>query len=198
MINQIIAIFLILIGLLMIGLWIFLLIKRDENPELIQEFKKTPHLIKLHLVAEFTTAILAIISGVFILLNLSQFWILTAVSLGMIFFASLQALISYSLGGEKSFIVMLGIITSLTFLAIISELSMGFMGNIQGSEQSSEILWLWILTAICLGMALYIMIQTIGVELHFRKGKGFDRHFSLIFVSIFLIITIIMLILYLP
>lgn len=198
MMNQFIAIYLIIVGLLMIGLWTFFLVKRDEDPELTRELKETPYQIKLHLVAEYTTAILSIISGLFILLGFSQFWILTPISLGMVLFASFQALISYAVEGEKDFIIILVIIFSLAILSIILEISMGITGNIQGSTLLSETLWIWVLTAISLGMTLYIIIQTIGYELHFGKGKYFDRHLSLIFVFLFLLITIILLILYLP
>ncbi|MBY9005268.1 MAG: hypothetical protein KGD63_00760 [Candidatus Lokiarchaeota archaeon] len=198
MMNQFIAIFLIIVGLLMIGLWTFFLVKRGENPELIQEFKETPYQIKLHLVAEYTTAVLSIISGLFILLGFSQFWLLTPISLGMVLFASFQALISYAVEGEKDFIIILVIITSLTIFSIILEISMGITGNIQGSTLLSETLWIWVVVSISLGMTLYIIIQTIGYELHFGKGKYFDRYISLIFVLLFLLITIIVLILYLP
>jgi len=180
MINQFISIFLISNGLLMIGLWTFFLINRDGNPELIQEFKETPYQIKLHLVAEYTTAITSIITGIFNLFVFSQFWILTPISLGMVLFASFQALISYTVEGEIPFILILIIITSLTFFAIILEISIGIIGEIQGTTLPSEILWIWVLTAISLGMTLYIIIQTIGYELHFGKGKYFDRHISFI------------------
>ena len=198
MMNYFISIFLILIGILMIVLWTFFLIKREEDPELMRELKETPYQIKLHLVAEYTTAIIAIISGLLILLEFSQFWILTSVALGMVFFASFQALISYALEGEKPFIIILAIITSLAVFAIILEILMGITGDIKGNEDHLETFWLWILTAVILGMTLYVVIQTIGYELHFRKRKYFDRYISLIFVLVFLLITIIMLILYIP
>ena len=196
--NLFIAFFLILIGSLIIGLWTVFLIKREEIPELMQEIKETPYQIKLHIIAEYTTGIIAIFSGILILLGNSQLWILTPIALGMVLFASFQGLLGYAVEGEKPFVVILTIITCLSIIAIIIEIWMGFTGDVQSSTQLTETIWLWILVAIVLGIALYIVIQTIGYELHFGKGKIFGRHISLIFVLIFLLITIIMLILFLP
>ncbi|MBN1215906.1 MAG: hypothetical protein JXA99_10755 [Candidatus Lokiarchaeota archaeon] len=190
MISNLIAIFMILVGLLMIGFWIFLLINREEEPELMKEIKDTPYMIKLHIIAEFTTALFSILSGLLFLVGIDQLWIFIPISLGMIFFASLQALVSYATDGDIMYIIMLGIITFLALLAIIFEISLGFNGNIPGSEQPSEILGIWIFVAICLGMSIYIVIQTIGVELHFGKRKKFDRYISLIVVLLFLLILI--------
>ena len=75
---------------------------------------------------------------------------------------------------------------------------MGITGDVHSSTQLSETIWLWILVAIGLGMSLYIVIQSIGYELHFGEGKILGRPISLKFVLIFLLITIFLLVFYLP
>lgn len=218
-----IAIFLIIAGMGMIGLWTVTLIKREEDSQVSRDLREIPLIIKAHIIAELATGGLALIAGILMVAGITRLWILTPVAIGLVFYAGFQASAYSAAGyyGGKPMTAMLTIITILAGIAAIAEIwygALGLMPGIQyllgyawlwillygvfgfviGTQSLLGLAWLWILISLVLGMALYAAIQTTGSYLHEAGGRLFGKPLGIVLLVIVLIIVIATLILYLP
>jgi len=116
--SNLVGIYAVLIGLLIIGLWISLL-SAQQVPEL-KPASYAPRLITYHIVAELLTASVLIISGVGLLLG--SYWanMLSAVSLGMLLYSVINSPGKYAQENNLPMVVIFTIITILTVVAIIT------------------------------------------------------------------------------
>lgn len=116
--SNLVGIYAVLIGLLIIGLWISLL-SAQQVPEL-KPASYAPRLITYHIVAELLTASVLIISGVRLLLG--SYWanMLSAVSLGMLLYSVINSPGKYAQENNLPMVVIFTIITILTVVAIIT------------------------------------------------------------------------------
>ena len=85
-IELIASIYIIIIGIAMLSMWIFLLIKR-EVPELTTK----PTQIFFHLVAELSTSIMLIIGGIGLIMDQSWGIPLFFISIGMAIYSTINA-----------------------------------------------------------------------------------------------------------
>jgi len=111
-----VAAYSILVGVMMIGLWVFLLLK-DLVPELHET--KTKH-ITLHLVDEFLTAVLLIVSGAGLLLSNEWARTLSPVALGMLLYTVIVSAGKYADDDNPLMVAMFGLLTILTVMAILA------------------------------------------------------------------------------
>lgn len=117
--NNLVGVYSILIGVMIIGVWIFLL-STKKVPEL-KPSSYAPRLIAYHIVAELLTAILLIISGVGFYLVSDWAKMLSAISLGMLLYSVINSPGKYAHENNLLMVTMFAIITILT-VAIITSL----------------------------------------------------------------------------
>jgi len=116
--NNLIAIYCILIGLMMIGMWLYLLLK-NQVPELQPE-SYAPKLISYHVVAELLTGIFLIISGAGLFLGSDWARMLSAISLGMLFYSVINSPGKYAHENNVPMVAMFTVITILTVMAMVA------------------------------------------------------------------------------
>ncbi|MFX0177164.1 MAG: hypothetical protein ACFE85_13170 [Candidatus Hodarchaeota archaeon] len=113
------GIYAILIGIGIIGLWIMLL-RTKKVPELNTE----PVAIKFHITAEMIMGILALMSGIFLLIGLSWASYFFILAMGLVIYAVINSAGYYGQRKQWSFVIMFGIILiasiSLVLLNIFS------------------------------------------------------------------------------
>ena len=86
MIELIASIYIILIGIAMISMWFFLLIKRK-----VPDLKTKPTQIFFHLIAEFLTSIMLIIGGIGYLMNQPWGVAIFFIAIGMAIYSTINA-----------------------------------------------------------------------------------------------------------
>lgn len=116
--SNLVGIYSVLIGLMMIGLWFSLLLTK-KVPEL-KSANYAPKLIAYHIVAEFLTAIMLIISGIGLFLVSDWARILSAISLGMLLYSVINSPGKYAHEKNLPMVIVFTTITVLTIAAIIS------------------------------------------------------------------------------
>lgn len=99
------AVFAILVGLGMIGLWVVLL-ATGQVPELASE----PARISLHLAAEFCTAIVLLVSGYLLLVRYPKADRVFLVGLGMLLYTVIQSSGYYIQLGQPEFVGMFAVL----------------------------------------------------------------------------------------
>ncbi|MFX0059528.1 MAG: hypothetical protein ACFE8J_14620 [Candidatus Heimdallarchaeota archaeon] len=113
------GIYAILIGIGIIGLWIMLL-RTKQVPELNTE----PVAIKFHITAEMIMGIIALMSGIFLLIGLSWANYFFILAMGLVIYAVINSAGYYGQRKQWSFVIMFGIILiasiSLVLLNIFS------------------------------------------------------------------------------
>ena len=116
--SNLVGTYSVLIGLMIIGLWISLLLK-NRVPEL-QPASYAPRLITYHILAEFLTAIVLIISGVGLFLDSDWARTLSALSLGMLLYTVINSPGKYAHENNLPMVAMFTVITILTLVAIVT------------------------------------------------------------------------------
>ncbi len=116
--SNLVGIYSVLIGLMMIGMWISLLLTK-QVPEL-RPASYAPRLIAYHIVAELLTAIVLIISGVGLFLVSDWAKILSAISLGMLLYSVINSPGKYAHENNLPMVAIFTIITILTVVAIVA------------------------------------------------------------------------------
>lgn len=113
-IRNIIAIYSLFIGILMIGMWV-LFILNGQVPEMTTK----PAGIMLHLLAEFTTAILLIIGGIGLLKKIKIGYNLNLVALGMLLYTLIVSPGYYLQRGDWVFVGIFALLFIFTLIFLI-------------------------------------------------------------------------------
>jgi len=116
--SNLVGAYCVLIGLMMIGMWLFLISKR-QVPEL-KTATYAPRLIAYHLVVELLTAIMLVISGIGLFLASDWAKTLSAISLGMLLYSVINSPGKYAHENNLPMVAMFTIITILTVMATIT------------------------------------------------------------------------------
>ena len=116
--SNLVGIYSVLIGLMMIGMWVSLLLTK-QVPEL-RPASYAPRLVTYHIVAELLTAIVLIISGVGLFLVSDWAKILSAISLGMLLYSVINSPGKYAHENNLSMVAVFTIITILTVVAMVA------------------------------------------------------------------------------
>ncbi len=85
-IELIASIYIIIIGIAMLSMWLFLLIKRE-----VPELKTKPTQIFFHLAAEFLTSVILIIGGIGLIMNQSWGVTIFFIAIGMAIYSTINA-----------------------------------------------------------------------------------------------------------
>ena len=85
-IELIASIYIIIIGIAMLSMWLFLLIKRE-----VPELKTKPTQIFFHLAAEFLTSVMLIIGGIGLIMNQSWGVAIFFIAIGMAIYSTINA-----------------------------------------------------------------------------------------------------------
>jgi len=112
--NSLVAVYAILVGLSMIGMWAYLLLT-DQVPA-----SEKPWAITFHLIAEFSTAVLLIVSGAGLWLNSEWAKRLSLISLGMLLYSVVASPGYYAQKNNLPMVVMFVVFIILTVIAIIA------------------------------------------------------------------------------
>jgi len=112
--SSLVAVYGILVGLSMIGMWAFLLLTDQVPPS------EKPWAITFHLIAEFSTAVLLIVSGVGLWLNSEWAKRLSLISLGMLLYSVVASPGYYAQKNNVPMVVMFFVFIILTVIAIIA------------------------------------------------------------------------------
>ena len=116
--SNLVAVYSILIGLFMIGFWVFAL-----SMNLVPEEEK-PWSITFHVIAEFSTAILLIVSGTGLWLGSGWAKILQPLALGLLLYAVVNSPGYYAQKKNLPMVVMFIMLIILTIAAIIAMLKL--------------------------------------------------------------------------
>jgi len=108
------AIYAIIIGLIMMGMW-SVFVFTNQIPELNTGSIE----IIYHLIAEFLTAILLIVSGIGLVKRKNWSLHLLLVSLGMLFYTTIVSAGYYADTGDLSMVIMFSILQLITLLFIL-------------------------------------------------------------------------------
>jgi peptidoglycan/LPS O-acetylase OafA/YrhL len=113
-IRNIIAIYSLFIGILMIGIWV-MFISTGQVPEMATKHAE----IILHLLAEFTTAILLIIGGIGLLKKMKIGYNLNLVALGMLLYTLIVSPGYYLQRGDWVFVGIFALLFIFTLIFLI-------------------------------------------------------------------------------
>ena len=113
--RNLIAVYSVLVGFMMIGMWVFLL-STSQVPEACERPKK----LSFHLIAEFSTAVLLIISGTGLLLGSEWARTLSPISLGMLLYTVIMSAGYYIHQDNLPMVTMFMVLTILTIVAIVA------------------------------------------------------------------------------
>lgn len=111
--RKAVPIYALVVGIIMLCMWTFFIIS-DSVPE----FESKPWEIILHLVAEFATAILLIVSAVSELKNLRIAKPLLLIGFGMLLYTVIVSQGYYAQRGEMLFVAMFLLLTVLTIVSV--------------------------------------------------------------------------------
>ncbi|UCB59299.1 MAG: hypothetical protein JSV67_03115 [Thermoplasmatales archaeon] len=109
--RKIAAIYSIIIGIAMLGMWLFL-ITSNQVPEINTE----PIRISYHLIGEFLTAILLLIGGFGLFRNRGWGFHVFLVSMGMLLYT---VIVSAGFYGQKNDMIMVGMFTLFQILTVL-------------------------------------------------------------------------------
>lgn len=112
--SSLVAIYTILVGFAMIGMWTMLL-ATNQMPELHEKPKEAT----FHLIAEISTAVLLVISGIGLLLGSEWARTLSPISLGMLLYSVIYAAGFYAHQDNLPMATMFIVLTILTIIAIV-------------------------------------------------------------------------------
>ena len=112
--SNLVAVYSILIGLFMIGFWVFALSKNLVPPE------EKPWSITFHVIAEFSTAILLIVSGVGLWFGSEWARTLSPLALGLLLYAVINSPGYYAQKNNLPMVAMFIVLIILTVAAIIA------------------------------------------------------------------------------
>ena len=104
----------IILGLLMMGMWIFFLVNNQ-----VTELQTEPFRISFHLAGEFATAICLIIGGVGLLRNRTRSEAVYLVATGMVLYSLVVSPGYYAQLGQWGFVVMFAIFVILTIFCMM-------------------------------------------------------------------------------
>ncbi len=114
------GIYSLIVGLGMIGIWILLLVKKQ-----VPEINTAPIDITFHIIAEYITGFLSIISGILLLMDVIWASILFIVAMGMVIYAVINATGYYGQKKEWNFVMLFGtLLISAAVLLILNILQM--------------------------------------------------------------------------
>ena len=116
-VSNLISIYSILSGIMIIGTWFFLFKQNRLNELHMRRMEMTSHLI-----AEIITAILLNIAGVGLLLNIAWATIISPVCLGMLFYAIVNISGRYVEDRDTVMVIILTVAAALTAIAIVASL----------------------------------------------------------------------------
>ncbi|MEJ2252274.1 MAG: hypothetical protein P8Y70_19270 [Candidatus Lokiarchaeota archaeon] len=111
------GIYAIIIGIGIIGLWIMLLLTKQ-----VPELKTEPTAIKFHITAEIIMGILSLLSGIFLLTNLSWAPFLFILAMGLVIYAVINSAGYYGQKKQWAFVLMFGIILITSVSLVIFDL----------------------------------------------------------------------------
>ena len=112
--SNVIAVYSILIGLFMIGYWVFALSTNLVPPE------EKPWAITFHVIAEFSTAILLIISGVGLWFSSAWARMFSALALGLLLYIAIYSPGYFAQKNNLPMVAMFIVLIVLTVAAIIT------------------------------------------------------------------------------
>ena len=113
--NNLVAIYSILVGLFMIGFWVFALSTNLVPPE------EKPWSITFHVFAEFSTALLLIVSGTGLWFGSEWARTLSPVALGLLLYAVINSPGYYAQKNNLPMVAMFIVLIILTVAAIIAQ-----------------------------------------------------------------------------
>ena len=99
------GVYAIVIGLGIIGLWIMLLLTKQ-----VPELETEPVAIAFHITAEIIMGILSLLSGIFLLIDLSWAPYFFILAMGLVIYAVINAVGYYGQRKQWVFVIMFGII----------------------------------------------------------------------------------------
>ena len=115
------GIYAIVIGIGILGLWLMLYLTKQ-----IPELNSEPVAITFHITAETTMGVLALLSGIFLLIGLSWAPYFFVLSMGLVIYAVINSAGYYGQRNQWAFVIMFGIIliatVSLVILIVISQI----------------------------------------------------------------------------
>ena len=111
------SIFALIIGISMIGLWLMLL-TTSQVPEL----ETAPYEITLHLIAEFSTAILLIISATLLFIGNKKGHVLINIAYGMLLYTLIVSSGYYLDLSNRPMALMFGVMFVLSIVAVLQHL----------------------------------------------------------------------------
>jgi len=109
------GVYAIVIGIGIIGLWVMLLLTNQ-----VPELRTTPIAIKFHITAELIMGILALFSGIILLMGLSWAPFLFILAMGLVIYAVINSAGYYAQKKQWVFVILFGIIliTSLSLVIL--------------------------------------------------------------------------------
>lgn len=113
MVRKIAALYAIIIGVAMIGMWFFL-IATNQVPEI----KTEPTRIMYHLIGEFLTAILLLIGGFGLFTNRGWGFHVFLISIGMVLYTVIVSAGYYAEKGDMAMLAMFTVFQVLTVIVI--------------------------------------------------------------------------------
>lgn len=117
--NGLVAVYAIVVGVFMIGFWGFLVATGEA------ELRERPWDMRLHLTAEFATAVLLLVSGAGSFVGLPGISVLAPLALGMLLYTVINSPGFYAGKGNWPMVVMFAVLTVLTAAAIVALLVLG-------------------------------------------------------------------------
>lgn len=108
------GVYAIVIGIGILGLWIMLLLTKQ-----VPELETEPIAIKFHIAAESAMGLISILSGIFLLVNLTWAPYIFALAMGLIIYAVINSAGYYGQKEQWSFVIMFGIILCTSFCLVI-------------------------------------------------------------------------------
>lgn len=114
--GNLVAIYSVLIGSFMIGFWVFALSTNQIPPE------EKPWLITFHVLAEFSTAILLIVSGAGLWFGSKWARMLSPLALGLLLYAVINSPGYYAQKNNLPMVVMFILLILLTIAAVVAQL----------------------------------------------------------------------------
>ncbi len=110
--SSLVAIYSLLTGILMIGFWVFALLRKLVPPE------EKPWSITFHVFAEVSTAFLLIVSGAGLWVGNDLARTLSPVALGLLLYAVINSPGYYAQRNNLPMVAMFGVLITLTVVAI--------------------------------------------------------------------------------
>ncbi len=111
--NLLIAAYSVVVGLFMMGFWGYLVATKQA------ELDQRPWDMRLHITAEFTTAILLVLSGAGAVLASSGLAALAPIALGMLLYTTVNSPGFYAGKRNRPMVAMFAALTALTVIAIV-------------------------------------------------------------------------------